>query len=181
MTRASEKAPPNRDAPLGRGERLRRVRRLLALSQDEMGALAGVSGRSWQDYEREVSVPRISVYEALMMQGFNAAWLLSGEGDPKAPLSDDNLRDVSSSPGLDGPDPASDVDELMRILSHPAAVRAYQRGGVTVQVVLAAAMQHAKESDWSAEQLARLATLRNVLAEVLRESEERIGARAAHP
>lgn len=172
----NERSKSDPSGARSRGERLRAVRRLLGLTQDEMGELVGVHGRSWQDYERGASVPKISVYEALAGQGFSANWLLWGEGEPKGDALSTPVREELA---FHGDTADEEVDELMRVLSHPAAVRAYQRGRVPVRVVMAAAMQHAKESDWSADQLARLATLAEVLNLVIEKEDERVESRSS--
>ena len=62
-------------------ERLKDARNLLGKEQKEIADLLGISFRSWQDYELGKSVPGGKVFEALAKLGFNANWLLTGEGE----------------------------------------------------------------------------------------------------
>lgn len=64
-------------------ERLKIVRTSLGKEQKEVAELLGISYRSWQDYEQGKSVPGGKVFEALVKQGFNANWLLTGDGEMK--------------------------------------------------------------------------------------------------
>lgn len=61
-------------------ERLKSARTHLEKEQKEMAALLSISFRSWQDYELGKSAPGGKVFEALVRTGFNANWLLTGEG-----------------------------------------------------------------------------------------------------
>lgn len=45
-----------------------------------MAVALGVSFRAWQDYEAGNNVPGGKVFEALVKMGFNANWILNGEG-----------------------------------------------------------------------------------------------------
>lgn len=63
------------------GERLKKTREFLQLSQKEMGKKASVSLQMWQAYEAGKSVPGGKVLEALSLIGFNVNWLLTGEGE----------------------------------------------------------------------------------------------------
>lgn len=83
MTSASLFDAPEGDASRGtRGDRLRQARTHLGKTQEEMGQLVGVSGRSWQDYEAEAAVPKVPVYERLAALGFEPVWLIGGGGEP---------------------------------------------------------------------------------------------------
>lgn len=61
-------------------DRLKLARTTSGKEQKEIAALLGISFRSWQDYELGKSVPGGKVFEALVGLGFNANWLLTGEG-----------------------------------------------------------------------------------------------------
>lgn len=61
-------------------ERLKTVRESAGNDQKTMAEQLGISFRSWQDYELGKSVPGGKVFEALVKLGFNANWLLTGEG-----------------------------------------------------------------------------------------------------
>jgi phage repressor protein C with HTH and peptisase S24 domain len=60
--------------------RLKAARLSLHREQKEMAEILGISFRSWQDYELGKSVPGGKVFETLTRHGFNANWLLMGEG-----------------------------------------------------------------------------------------------------
>lgn len=62
-------------------ERLKIARDSLGKEQKEIASLLSISFRSWQDYEAGKSVPGGKVFEALVKLGFNANWLLTGEGE----------------------------------------------------------------------------------------------------
>jgi len=61
-------------------ERLKYARESLALGQKEMAETLGIGLKSWQVYEQGSSTPGGKVFEALVKHGFNANWLLTGEG-----------------------------------------------------------------------------------------------------
>lgn len=63
--------------------RLKTARESLGKSQKEMAELLGIGLKSWQVYEQGTSVPGGNVFEALVKLGFNANWLLMGEGEMK--------------------------------------------------------------------------------------------------
>ena len=60
--------------------RLKLVRKSLKKSQKSMAAALGIGLGSWQHYERGQQVPGGKVFESLCCLGFNANWLLTGEG-----------------------------------------------------------------------------------------------------
>ncbi|MDD2366295.1 MAG: helix-turn-helix transcriptional regulator [Desulfuromonadaceae bacterium] len=64
-------------------ERLKIARDSLGKEQKEIALLLNISFRSWQDYEAGKSVPGGKVFESLVKLGFNANWLLTGEGPMK--------------------------------------------------------------------------------------------------
>lgn len=61
-------------------ERLKTIRDLLGKTQKEMALLTGISYRTWQNYEDGVNPPGWDACEALVKLGFNANWLLTGNG-----------------------------------------------------------------------------------------------------
>lgn len=61
-------------------ERLKTIRGLSGNDQKTMAEQLGISFRSWQDYELGKSVPGGKVFEALAKMGYDANWLLTGEG-----------------------------------------------------------------------------------------------------
>ncbi len=62
-------------------ERLKTARESISKSQKEMAEALGVGLKSWQVYEQGGSVPGGNVFESLVKLGFNANWLLTGEGE----------------------------------------------------------------------------------------------------
>jgi transcriptional regulator with XRE-family HTH domain len=61
-------------------ERLKKVRKTLRFSQKKMAKTINIATRTWQVYEEGGSVPGGKVYAALAKLGFNANWLLTGDG-----------------------------------------------------------------------------------------------------
>jgi transcriptional regulator with XRE-family HTH domain len=61
-------------------ERLKQARLSLRKSQKEMANILGVSYPAWQGYELGKNEPGSAVIEALTKIGFNANWLMTGEG-----------------------------------------------------------------------------------------------------
>lgn len=81
----------------GIGDRLKLVRQSLAKTQGEIAADAGAKQRSWQEYEAEKTTPGSKVIAGLVRLGFNANWILTGEGPMRldelaAPGSSDSAR-----------------------------------------------------------------------------------------
>ncbi|MBI5484484.1 MAG: helix-turn-helix transcriptional regulator [Deltaproteobacteria bacterium] len=68
---------------MGMPERFKIVRENMGLSQKDMAASIGISLPGLQGYEAGRSVPGGNVFEALVKLGFNANWLLTGEGEMK--------------------------------------------------------------------------------------------------
>lgn len=68
-------------------ERLKTIRELAGNDQKTMAEQLNISFRSWQDYELGKSVPGGKVFEALVKLGFNANWLLTGDGEMRGGTS----------------------------------------------------------------------------------------------
>lgn len=66
---------------MGLPERIKIIRESMGLSQKDMAKTLGSSLPSIQNYEAGNSVPGGNIFEALVKLGFNANWLLTGEGD----------------------------------------------------------------------------------------------------
>jgi transcriptional regulator with XRE-family HTH domain len=62
-------------------DRLRSARETTGKSQKEFAGMLGVSFRALQDYEAGITYPGGKVIEAYARQGFDANWLLIGEGE----------------------------------------------------------------------------------------------------
>lgn len=61
-------------------ERLKKARKCLEASQPEMAKLLGISKPAWQGYELGKNEPGSGVIAELTKIGFDANWLLTGEG-----------------------------------------------------------------------------------------------------
>jgi transcriptional regulator with XRE-family HTH domain len=61
-------------------DRLKQARKKSGKTQEEMAKLSGVSYRVWQAYEAGKVTPGGKIFETLSDLGFNADWLLTGEG-----------------------------------------------------------------------------------------------------
>jgi transcriptional regulator with XRE-family HTH domain len=66
---------------MGLPDRLKIVRDALGLSQKDMAKKINVSLTALQGYEADRSVPGGNVIERLVRLGFNANWILTGEGE----------------------------------------------------------------------------------------------------
>lgn len=60
--------------------RLKTIREVMGKTQKQMAEITGISYRTWQNYEDGVNSPGWDACEALVKLGFNANWLLTGEG-----------------------------------------------------------------------------------------------------
>jgi hypothetical protein len=73
--------PQPSDTPnTGLSGRLKLVRKHLSKSQTGMDSLLNIGKKSWQRYESGGHTPGSQVVAALVEQGFNANWVLSGDG-----------------------------------------------------------------------------------------------------
>jgi len=61
-------------------DRLRKVRDLLEVSQQKLASQLGISKTAWQGYELGKNEPGSGVIKELVNLGFNANWILTGEG-----------------------------------------------------------------------------------------------------
>lgn len=62
-------------------DRLKMARESMGKGQKEMAQACDASYRMWQAYEVGDNQPSVKVIEALVRLGFNANWLLTGEGE----------------------------------------------------------------------------------------------------
>ena len=89
-------------------ERLKQARLSLRKSQKEMANILGVSYPAWQGYELGRNEPGSAVIEALTKIGFNANWLMTGEGSMRRgslslaeeEIKFNNLDDTCFAPGM---------------------------------------------------------------------------------
>ena len=62
-------------------ERLKKIRENLKKTQKEMSAFLGLGEITWQNYERGVSKPKLTVMEKLASLGYNISWITTGNGN----------------------------------------------------------------------------------------------------
>lgn len=62
------------------GSRLKVWRESVSLKQADAASSIGMSGSTYQNYERDVRAPNTEGWEAFVRAGINANWLLTGEG-----------------------------------------------------------------------------------------------------
>lgn len=67
------------------GSRLRLVRKMLHLSQQEMAEKLGLSTRGWQKIERDEGLPNSETLLRFNRLGINPGWVLSGIGPQRVP------------------------------------------------------------------------------------------------
>ena len=65
------------------GERLRKSRKDLGKSQDEIAESCGVSREMWGKYERDLATPGGEVLTKAALAGFNVHYILTGEAPPQ--------------------------------------------------------------------------------------------------
>lgn len=63
------------------GKRLSRIRTHLGLTQKAIGELLEIGRNSWPRYESGEQMPGGAVIRSLSRRGFNANWILTGEGE----------------------------------------------------------------------------------------------------
>lgn len=105
-------------------DRLKNIRGQLGKSQKEMAALLGISYRTYENYEKGLNSPNWDVCESLVKLGFNANWLLTGEGEMRRGAGDrtaepDHVGDVNKMIAADPGTPfAQDAEstELLNLL-----------------------------------------------------------------
>jgi len=67
-------------------DRLKRVRKDLELSQEEMAELVGTKFRTWQRYEAGDSLPKLQYLSVIAQKGYDLNWLLTGVGSMKTSI-----------------------------------------------------------------------------------------------
>ena len=80
---ATGRGPKNKESSLA--ERLKKARNLLGLSQERLAKKLGISRPAWQGYELGRNEPGSGVIKELVNLGFNANWILTGEGEMRLP------------------------------------------------------------------------------------------------
>lgn len=83
---------------MGIGERFKKVRVSLGLSQPEMSERISLSRNAWQTYELERSTPGTAVYQSLLNLGFSVDWILNGVGTMKTNEAEHALQGYSFLP-----------------------------------------------------------------------------------
>lgn len=83
------------------GNRLRRWREHVGLSQKEAATRLSVPARTYQNYEMDVRAPGADAMECFVRGGINANWLLTDEGPM---LLEERQRPDAPGPGQGEPD-----------------------------------------------------------------------------
>lgn len=105
-------------------DRLKKVRELLGKGQKEMAETMGINYRTYQNYENALSDPSWSACESLAKLGFNANWLLTGEGEIRRGAVADRVAStgttIVSEPHTGGfaPQLSAEVAELAVLLEN---------------------------------------------------------------
>ena len=95
----------------GISDRLKSVRKAIGVSQKEMDPLLGLGKRSWQRYESDKNVPGSKVIAELARRGFDANWILTGQGEMRRPDAAEYTQNQSAGYVLrDAIDPSSDIE-----------------------------------------------------------------------
>ena len=69
------------------GERVRRIRKMAKLTQEEFGQILGVSRQTINAYENDRQRPPLDMMEKMCgEQEISPRWLLTGMGDPKVDI-----------------------------------------------------------------------------------------------
>lgn len=109
-------------------ERIKTVRESLGLSQKDMAKAINASLPSIQNYEAGKSVPGGDVIKSLVKLGFNANWLLTGEGTMR--LEEGSIEREGSRPRVDAiggePVPVPEHERLDRGLLEITIARLQQ-------------------------------------------------------
>ena len=77
------------------GERVRKVRKMASMTQEEFGRKLGVSRQTINTYERDRQRPTIKMMEKICnLEGISPLWLFSGIGDPKAEIDHASIEEL---------------------------------------------------------------------------------------
>lgn len=128
---------------------------------------SGISRRMIDRYRGGAGIGRDSLVALARAAGVSVGWLAAGE-EPKehggaavdAAGSGERAAEQPGRPVFD------ELDEILRLVSRPGAVRSYGRARPTIQSILRAIMQHALESGWPAESLERIARIGAILYQI---------------
>jgi transcriptional regulator with XRE-family HTH domain len=112
---------------------------------------SGVSRRMIDRYRAGSDPSRSTLVALARASGVSIAWLADGQGEMRE--AGDNTLDA-------------DLEEILRLVSRPGAVRSYGKGRLTVQMILRAIMQHGLEQGWTADRLARISRIGAVLYQI---------------
>ncbi|VAW96559.1 hypothetical protein MNBD_GAMMA20-2017 [hydrothermal vent metagenome] len=95
----------------GLSDRLKSVRKAIGVTQKEMDPLFGLGKRSWQRYESGKNAPGSKVIAELALKGFDANWILTGQGEMRRPSAAEYPQKPSSGYVLrDEGDPSSGIE-----------------------------------------------------------------------
>lgn len=101
-------------------ERLKLVRTQQGMTQSQFAEVLGTSRTAYAKYENGIVTPSDTFIRLLCEKfGINEQWLRTGEGDPKAPSSEDLLEEVARQYDLS----PLQKEVLQNIMSIPSDVR----------------------------------------------------------
>lgn len=152
-------------------ERLIELRTAKGLGQKELAAELGISKRAWQDYELGNSVPGGKVIEALVKSGFDANWILTGEGKMRRDEDAPQVREEAATYKID----AQINDDFVLVPRYDIEVSA--GGGAFVGEVEQTAQSMAFRREWltrmglSARQLALVTAKGDSMAPTIKEGD----------
>lgn len=95
-------------------DRVKKIRESLGKTQKDMAALIQISYRTWQNYEDGVNSPGWDVCGALVKLGFNANWLLTGEGEMKRGEIDGQVVEGQAQERRYATDPSAELMALVQ-------------------------------------------------------------------
>ena len=73
------------------GNRLKEERKKLKMTQAEIAAKCGVSGRMWGDYERGISQPKTELFFQFEKAGIDVQYVMHGRRDETATMPSEKL------------------------------------------------------------------------------------------
>ncbi|MCA1778340.1 MAG: helix-turn-helix domain-containing protein [Xanthomonadaceae bacterium] len=98
-------------------DRLAGIRTKLKKSQPEMDAALDIGKRSWQRYESGTNFPGGGVVAKLVEMGFNANWILTGQGSPYRDAPDGaGISDTAGDYSLYKAPPSIDRDKIVSLI-----------------------------------------------------------------
>ncbi len=104
-------------------DRLKTARESIGKNQKDMAGLCHASYRTWQGYEAGETPPTAKTIEALVKLGFNANWLLTGDGPIKGFTASTERVMLSDKPVVNLDVSEEMLDEVSRIFNEKVGDR----------------------------------------------------------